>query len=432
MRYAGLIFDLDGTLLDTSEGVLGCVEETIDALKLRAVEPNWRKEILGPPLSVALSKFFGLDEAGGERALAEFRRRYAEWGVQKCRPYDGIIELLRDFKRRGLYLAVATSKAEPFAQRALESSGLLPFFDRVCGPGLQVRGHGKRDLIRRAIEGEDGPFLMVGDRRFDVEGAKACGMDCAYALYGFGSAKEAIESGAEFMVETADAIWALVEGPGHFFSFEGGDGAGKTTQIALVKAYLEERGYRVRQTREPGGDAVAERIRELLLEPSLKMDALTEAYLYAAARAEHVRAVLRPALLRGEIVLSDRYVDSSIAYQGYGRGLGEKLVRAVNEAAIGGLMPERSYFLELNAVEAERRAKSRTGKDRIEMEGEAFKVRVEQGFLEIAAKEPERVRRIDAGSGVDEVFARIRADLEGWLDSSGTSRAGTAGPATGL
>ena len=120
-----------------------------------------------------------------------------------------------------------------------------------------------------------------------------------------------------------------------FITFEGMDGAGKTTQIRLLQERLEKAGERVVVTREPGGNALAEKIRALLLDPESEMDPLTEAYLYAAARAEHVRRVILPALQRGETVLCDRYLDSSLAYQGYGRGLGEETVRRINAGRCG-------------------------------------------------------------------------------------------------
>ena len=130
-----------------------------------------------------------------------------------------------------------------------------------------------------------------------------------------------------------------------FITFEGMDGAGKTTQIRLLQERLERAGERVAVTREPGGNALAEKIRALLLDPESEMDPLTEAYLYAAARAEHVRRVILPALQRGETVLCDRYLDSSLAYQGYGRGLGEETVRRINVQAVAGCLPDRTYLL---------------------------------------------------------------------------------------
>ena len=144
-----------------------------------------------------------------------------------------------------------------------------------------------------------------------------------------------------------------------FITFEGMDGAGKTTQIRLLQERLEKAGERVVVTREPGGNALAEKIRALLLDPESEMDPLTEAYLYAAARAEHVRRVILPALQRGETVLCDRYLDSSLAYQGYGRGLGEETVRRINAQAVAGCLPDRTYLLRVPEEAAARRVGAR-------------------------------------------------------------------------
>ena len=146
-----------------------------------------------------------------------------------------------------------------------------------------------------------------------------------------------------------------------FITFEGGDGAGKTTQIELLKAALEKEGRSVVVTREPGGNAVAEKIRELLLDRASVMEDMTEAYLYAAARAEHVRAVILPALARGQVVLCDRFIDSSVAYQGYGRQIGAERVEALNREAVDGCMPERTYLLTLSEQDAAQRVKNRDG-----------------------------------------------------------------------
>lgn len=198
-----------------------------------------------------------------------------------------------------------------------------------------------------------------------------------------------------------------------FITFEGMDGAGKTTQIRLLQEKLERAGARVCVTREPGGAQVAERVRALLLDPALDMAPLTEAYLYAAARAEHVRRVIRPALERGEVVLCDRYLDSSLAYQGYGRGLGAENVRVLNAAAVAGCLPQRTYLLLLPEARASQRRRQRgEAPDRIESAGAEFLRRVEVGFRALAAQEPERIRCIDASASPEAVFARIAADFD--------------------
>ncbi len=149
-------------------------------------------------------------------------------------------------------------------------------------------------------------------------------------------------------------------------------------------------------TREPGGTPAAERIREILLEPGLEMDAWTEAYLYAAARADHARGEILPRLEAGENVLCERYLDSSIAYQGFGRGLGVEAVRALNAFAVGIVVPDRTFYLRLAAQERERRAEAVGTPDRIEAVGAEFMRRVEEGFEELARLEPGRIVVLDA------------------------------------
>ena len=195
-----------------------------------------------------------------------------------------------------------------------------------------------------------------------------------------------------------------------FITFEGMDGAGKTTQIRLLQERLEKAGERVAVTREPGGNAL-EKIRALLLDPESEMDPLTEAYLYAAARAEHVRRVILPALQRGETVLCDRYLDSSLAYQGYGRGLGEETVRRINAQAVAGCLPDRTYLLRVPEEAAARRVGARGQRDRIESAGEAFLRRVEAGFCRLAEREPARILAVDASGTAEEIARRIAEDV---------------------
>ena len=160
-------------------------------------------------------------------------------------------------------------------------------------------------------------------------------------------------------------------------------------------------------TREPGGTPAAERIREVVLDPQVEMDALTEAYLYAAARADHARLVLGPRLSRGENVLCERYLDSSVAYQGFGRGLGAQAVRDLNARAVGEVVPDRTFYLRLDAAERARRAASLGAPlDRIEKIGDEFLRRVEEGFEELIRREPQRIEVLDAGRPPDEL-ARV-------------------------
>lgn len=194
---------------------------------------------------------------------------------------------------------------------------------------------------------------------------------------------------------------------GMFISFEGMDGSGKSTHMKLLAQKLEELGYRVRTTREPGGCPISEKIREIVLDrENAEMCPETEALLYAAARAQHVREVIRPALERGEIVITDRYVDSSMAYQGYGRGLGWDMVEAFNAPAIDGLLPDVTFVMTVDAREAARRISDRA-LDRLELAGMNFHDRVAAAFETITAKNAGRVVSVDASLPKPEVHSAI-------------------------
>jgi dTMP kinase len=194
-----------------------------------------------------------------------------------------------------------------------------------------------------------------------------------------------------------------------FLTFEGLDGSGKTTQLELLRRHLEEAGRDVVVTRDPGGTELGERIRELLLHGP-DMTAWAEATLFAAARAELVERVIVPARERGADVLCDRYVDSSLAYQGIARGLGVEPVLELNLAAVQGVMPDRTFLLLVNPA----RAAARTGKDpdRIEREDDGFRARVDAAYRELAERFPERIVPIAADGSPEEVARLVRGELQ--------------------
>jgi dTMP kinase len=192
-----------------------------------------------------------------------------------------------------------------------------------------------------------------------------------------------------------------------FVTFEGGDGSGKSTQAELAAAFLAESGREVVATREPGGTPLGERIRELLLDGP-EMSAWAEASLFAAARAELAERVIRPALARGAIVVSDRYVDSSLAYQGVARGLGVDRVLDLN-AAVADLLPDRTFVLLVDEATAAARLGRRP--DRIEREGADFRAAVDEGYREVAGRFPDRVVVLDGSLEREELAARVREEL---------------------
>ncbi len=204
--------------------------------------------------------------------------------------------------------------------------------------------------------------------------------------------------------------------PGLFLTFEGGDGSGKSTQAALLEAWLRKQGRTVVRTREPGGTEVGEAIREIVLHHRGHIAPRAEALLYAADRAHHVAVVVRPALDRGEIVLQDRYLDSSVAYQGVGRGLEADEIRRLSLWAAEGLLPDLTVLLDLEVgIGRSRLDGSRTRYDRLESEAAEFHARVRDAYLVLAAAEPERFMVLDASLPVDELAALIRSRVSAAL-----------------
>ena len=202
---------------------------------------------------------------------------------------------------------------------------------------------------------------------------------------------------------------------GLFITLEGPDGAGKTTQIGLIRQFLEDRDETVLLSREPGGTKISEKLREIVLDKENgEMADTTEMLIYAASRAQHVAEKIRPALDRGVMVICDRFVDSSIAYQGYGRDLGDQ-VRIVNEYAIAGTRPDITFFLDLDPAVGRARI-GRDIQDRLEREKMDFHYKVYEGYQAICKANPDRVIRIDADRPAEEVWADIRAHLQEILE----------------
>lgn len=199
---------------------------------------------------------------------------------------------------------------------------------------------------------------------------------------------------------------------GRLVSIEGLDGAGKTTLAQALAAEIERRGASVRLLREPGGVALSERIRALVKDPAAQVGPRAEALLYAAARAQLIDELLAPALARGELVLLDRFVDSSLAYQGAGRGLGIEQVRAINLFATGGLTPDRTLLLRISPQAGRARRQDRGEQaDRLEREDSRFFGAIAAAYDAIAAEEPARVRAIDASLAPAQVLAQALAAL---------------------
>jgi dTMP kinase len=194
--------------------------------------------------------------------------------------------------------------------------------------------------------------------------------------------------------------------PGRLITIEGLDGAGKTTLAATLESALKALGIDVHLLREPGGVQVAERLRELVKDSEVNIGARAEALLYAAARAQLVDEAVRPLLSQGAWVLLDRFVDSSLAYQGAGRSLGIAVIREVNDFATGGLVPDRTLLLSIDPSLGRARSRARRDPlDRLELEDDDFHARIAAAYAELAAAEPQRIRTIDAAQEPDDVLA---------------------------
>ncbi|MDD3310889.1 dTMP kinase [Pseudodesulfovibrio sp.] len=208
-----------------------------------------------------------------------------------------------------------------------------------------------------------------------------------------------------------------------FITFEGIEGTGKTTQVAKVKEYFESRGREVFLTREPGGSRVGRELRKMLLHVDNKdLTPVTELFLYLADRAQHVAQVIRPALDEGKVVLCDRFADSTVVYQGYGRGLDTKVLKQLNEVAVDGLWPDLTVVLDIDPEIGLKRATLRNlekgmakEEGRFEAEHLNFHKRIREGYLTWAALNRNRIRVVNAAATPDEVFSRIRQAIEAAL-----------------
>lgn len=402
------IFDLDGTLTQSEEGIFNCVRYAAEKLGFTPPDPVTLRKFVGPPLDWSFREYMGMDEKKAERAVVAYRERYETVGLFENRVYPGIRRLLRMLKGDGWYIGVATGKPQRSSERILTHFGLDKFLDTIAGP---LGGHtaDKVDLITRALPEKYDAAWMVGDRRFDIEGARGVGIHSVGVGYGYGTEEELRNAGCDAycatVQEVIDFFCPGVEPPkGHFLSMEGLDGSGKTTQMNLLEDALLRFGFEVERTREPGGCPISEKIRALVLDVKNEgMEDLAEAYLYAAARAQHVRQRIRPVVKAGKIVLCDRFLDSSVAYQGGGRGLGVENVLKINQFAVDGTLPEMTVYLDIRHEEALARRAAATALDRMEAAGEDFHARVEAGYHELIRRDPARFVVVDAALPPEEI-----------------------------
>lgn len=210
---------------------------------------------------------------------------------------------------------------------------------------------------------------------------------------------------------------------GFFITFEGIDFCGKTTQARKLGSYLRRKGYNVLLVREPGGDRIAERIRRILLsKKNSEITALTELLLYEAARSQLIQRVILPALKEGKVGVCDRYSDSSLAYQGYGRGLDKKMIKHLNHMATFGLLPDLTILLDVPVKTSfKRRKKEKRDKDRLEKERFEFHQRIREGYLTIARQNRKRIKVIDGTENIDKTWQKVKKVVDSFLVKSSRS-----------
>lgn len=416
MLYDAIIFDLDGTLTDSQPGIFACARYALEKMGLPVPPEGTLRRFLGPPLADSFMRYCGMTEQNAARATALYRERYIPIGWKENRVFSRIRALLDALKRRGAYLAVATGKPQHTSIDILRYFGLLSYFDAIAGPTDQDLHADKGELIRRVLP-PGRRAVMVGDTAGDIQGARDCGIDSVAALYGYGQEAETLAAGPTHAAASPQALCALLcpdmpPAQGYFVTLEGVDGCGKTTQALALEERLSQFGYSVLRTREPGGCPIAEEIRKIVLSrEDGGMCAETEALLFAAARAQHVQQVILPAVSRGQVVLCDRFVDSSLAFQGSARGLSPEWVQAINRPALREGAPNATLYLRMDHRVALSRRLAATAPDRIEQQGDAFHAQVEAAYERLLVENPGRILAVDAGRPPEQVTEAAFAAL---------------------
>lgn len=411
LKYDIILLDLDGTITLSEPGIVRSVEYALRETGRPPLSPERLKSFVGPPLFESFMRESGMDEAAAQLAVNKYRERFSLIGWRENLVYRGIPHLLKALRRSGAYIALATAKPQIYAERIIAHFGLSRVFDAIVGPSMTENHADKAVLIAAAMSGaRPGRAVMIGDRANDIQGAHARGIDSIGVSYGFAPEGELEAARPTHIAASVDELSSiLLSGglsgePGRFITFEGMDGSGKTSQMRAAAEYIGSCGYNVVMTREPGGSPIAEKVRGVLLDPDNEdMSPECEAYLFAASRADHVTTVIKPAMARGDIVLCDRYVDSSAAYQGGGRGLGIEKVMELNRFAVDGCAPDLTLLFDLSPLEAAARRRAAGKLDRMEQVGPEFNQRVYEAFIELAENNRERIVKIDASRAPEEV-----------------------------
>jgi len=422
LPYDVVLFDLDGTLCNAEKGIIASAQYAMTQLEQPIPEDVELRDLVGPSLYHNFVEILGLPPYMAEQAMKLYRDYFEREGMLAYTVYPHIRSILQTLRANGIYLAVATTKQEKVALAVLDHFSLSHYFHRIVAEHDDQHTLHKPELVRRALPDQYRRAVMVGDRRFDMEGALANRIEGIGVEYGSGRPGELREAGAAHIVpDTVSLRELLCQGAkiprGFFLTVEGLDGSGKTTQVNLLEQSLRDYGYSVLRTREPGGSAISEEIRQIILDTrNMEMCAPCEAFLYAAARAQHVHQVIRPAVEKGMLVLCDRFMDSSIAYQGGGRELGIETARQINAPAVGDMLPDATLFLDIDAKAALRRKHSAASPDRLEMEDFAFHKRVQTTYKRLIQDNPKQYMIVNADQGVEalarDALAVVIARLE--------------------
>ena len=411
--YDAVVFDLDGTLFDAEEGIVSSVVKAMKEMGLEIPQGAQLRQVVGPPLRYSFHDLLNVPSERLDEAADRYAHIFRSEGMYRYSVYPGIRTMLRVLKENGIYVALASSKPRDLCEHILRHYGLRHFFDRVIGETDSHAKLGKPEMIRRALPEHYWRAAMVGDRLYDMEGATAAGVDGVGAVYGCGSVEELQNAGATLLVSDADELRELLcpgaaVPRGFFLSMEGPDGCGKTTQANLLEQSLRQLGFDLVRTREPGGCPISEKIRQIILDTeNAEMCGTCEALLYAASRAQHVHQVIRPAVEAGKVVLSDRFVDSSVAYQGGGRAMGVDMIRQINEPAVDGMLPDATVYLAIDHTTAMNRRLSASRPDRLEMESGAFHGRVQAAYEELINRDRQRFIVVSGDQTVEEIARQV-------------------------
>ena len=415
-----VIFDLDGTLTRSEEGIWNSVKYAAEKLGFPEPDAATLHKFIGPPLAYSFREYMGMDDAMADKAVETYRERYNVVGLFENRVFPGIRRLLRTLKQEGWYIAVATGKPQLTSERVIAHFGLDKYIEKIVGPTADRKAE-KTELILSALPEAWDEAWMIGDRKFDIEGAIGAGVKSVGVGYGYGSEAELRDAGCTAYCATVQEVIDLlcpgaVPPSGAFLSIEGLDGSGKGTQIRLLTDAIDRFGFELVLSREPGGCPISEKLREIVLDKNnAEMDDITEVILYAAARAQHVRQVIRPAVAAGKVLLCDRFVDSSVAYQGGGRQLGVQKVLDINAPAVDGTMPMATIYLDVDHETSLKRRAAATELDRMELAGDSFHARTEAGYRELIRRDPERFIVVDATRTPEEIGREIAQRVIGRL-----------------